>query len=40
MSIQEFSLEVTPILPEALSRLKELTADLRYSWNIPTRTLF
>jgi starch phosphorylase len=40
MSIQEFSLEVTPILPEGLSRLKELTADLRYSWNIPTRTLF
>jgi len=40
MSIQEFSLEVTPILPPVLSRLKELTDDLRYSWNIPTRNLF
>jgi len=40
MSVQEFSLEVTPILPSALNRLEELANDLWYSWNIPTRVLF
>lgn len=40
MSAQEFVLEVTPILPEALKRLEELANNLWYSWNIPTRMLF
>ncbi|MDM8559381.1 alpha-glucan family phosphorylase [Candidatus Parabeggiatoa sp. HSG14] len=40
MSAQEFNLEVTPILPKALSRLEELANNLWYSWNIPTRRLF
>lgn len=40
MSAQEFNLEVTPILPEALKRLEELANNLWYSWNIPARQLF
>ncbi|HDN26900.1 MAG TPA: alpha-glucan family phosphorylase, partial [Thioploca sp.] len=40
MSAQEFTLEVTPVLPEALKRLEELANNLWYSWNISTRMLF
>jgi glycogen phosphorylase len=40
MSAQEFTLEVTPKLPEPLKRLEELANDLWYSWNIPARMLF
>lgn len=40
MSTQEFTLEVTPVLPEALKRLEELANNLWYSWNIQARTLF
>jgi starch phosphorylase len=38
--VAEFTLEVTPSLPSALSRLEELANDLWYSWNIPSRVLF
>ncbi len=40
MSAQEFNLEVTPILPEALKQLEELANNLWYSWNTPARQLF
>jgi len=40
MPAQEFNLDVTPILPEALSRLEELANNLWYSWNVPARMLF
>ncbi|MCK5717734.1 MAG: alpha-glucan family phosphorylase, partial [Thiomargarita sp.] len=40
MSVQEFNLEVTPILPKALKRLEELTDNLWYSWNVEVRLLF
>jgi len=40
MTIQEFDLEITPVLPEGLSRLEELANNLWYSWHIPTRILF
>lgn len=40
MTIQEFDLEITPVLPESLSRLEELANNLWYSWHIPTRVLF
>jgi starch phosphorylase len=35
-----YSLEVNPNLPERLARLEELAANLRYSWDRPTRELF
>jgi len=33
-------LEVTPVVPEALSRLPELASNLFFSWHRPTRALF
>ena len=33
-------LEVTPVIPESLSRLPELAANLFFSWHRPTRALF
>jgi glycogen phosphorylase len=33
-------LEVTPVVPQALSRLPELAANLFFSWHRPTRALF
>jgi starch phosphorylase len=33
-------LEVTPIIPDALSRLPELAGNLFFSWHRPTRALF
>ena len=33
-------LEVTPVIPAALSRLPELAANLFFSWHRPTRALF
>src|SRR5688572_24312309 len=33
-------LEVTPVVPEALSRLPELASNLFFSWHRPTRVLF
>lgn len=33
-------LEVTPVIPEALSRLPELAANLFFGWHRPTRALF
>jgi len=38
--MQDPSLEVTPVLPEALSRLPELAANLFFGWHRPTRALF
>lgn len=38
--MQEFTLEVTPVLPEPLKRLEELANNLWYSWHIQTRMLF
>ena len=35
-----FQLEVSPTLPDRLSRLEELANNLWYSWDRPTRTLF
>ncbi|HDN26631.1 MAG TPA: glycosyltransferase family 1 protein [Thioploca sp.] len=40
MSAQEFTLEVTPVLPEALKRLEDLANNLWYSWYTQTRLLF
>ena len=40
MSAQEFNLDITPVLPKALSRLEELANDLWYSWNPSTRMVF
>jgi len=40
MTIQEFDLEITPVLPEGLNRLEELANNLWYGWHIPTRILF
>src|ERR1700733_9229668 len=33
-------LEVTPVIPRALARLPELSANLFFSWHRPTRALF
>jgi starch phosphorylase len=33
-------LEVTPVIPDALSRLPELAGNLFFSWHRPTRALF
>jgi glycogen phosphorylase len=33
-------LEITPVIPESLSRLPELAANLLFSWHRPTRALF
>ena len=33
-------LEVTPVVPEASSRLPELASNLFFSWHRPTRALF
>src|SRR5262245_29574810 len=33
-------LEVTPVVPDALSRLRELAANLFFGWHRPTRVLF
>src|SRR6266700_3668465 len=33
-------LEVTPVIPESLSRLPELAGNLFFSWHRPTRALF
>src|SRR5688572_3546686 len=33
-------LEVTPVVPESLSRLPELASNLFFSWHRPTRALF
>ena len=33
-------LEVTPVIPESLSRLPELTGNLFFSWHRPARALF
>src|SRR5215831_20089393 len=33
-------LEVTPVIPESLSRLPELAANLFFGWHRPTRALF
>ncbi|HUO82849.1 MAG TPA: alpha-glucan family phosphorylase [Gammaproteobacteria bacterium] len=35
-----FSIEVHPVLPEALARLPELAGNLWYAWHRPTRALF
>lgn len=35
-----FTLEVQPVIPEALNRLPQLADDLVYSWNRPVRALF
>ena len=35
-----FNLEVNPEIPRRLARLEELAANLWYSWDRPTRTLF
>lgn len=35
-----FYMEITPRIPERLSRLVELSGNLWYSWDKPTRTLF
>lgn len=35
-----FVLEVTPRIPERLSRLEELSNNLWYGWDLPTRDLF
>jgi glycogen phosphorylase len=35
-----YTVEVTPRLPKALSRLAELADDLWYSWDRPARNLF
>jgi starch phosphorylase len=35
-----FNLEVNPRIPRRLARLEELAANLWYSWDRPTRTLF
>ena len=32
--------EISPVLPAALSRLPELAGNLSYSWHRPTRALF
>src|SRR5215510_15077814 len=32
--------EISPVLPAALSRLSELAGNLSYSWHRPTRALF
>jgi starch phosphorylase len=40
MPAQTFNLEVTPQLPEALTRLEELANNLWYSWNPSARALF
>src|SRR5579859_1756689 len=33
-------LEVTPVIPESLSRLSALTGNLFFSWHRPARALF
>ena len=33
-------LEITPVIPESLSRLPELAANLLFSWHRPTRAVF
>jgi starch phosphorylase len=33
-------LEITPVVPESLSRLPELAANLLFSWHRPTRAVF
>jgi starch phosphorylase len=33
-------IEVSPVIPAALTRLPELAANLSYSWHRPTRALF
>src|SRR5262245_7731127 len=33
-------LEVTPVIPQALRRLTELTSNLFFSWHRPARALF
>src|SRR5438309_12100648 len=33
-------LEVTPVIPDALNRLPELTGNLFFSWHRPSRALF
>ncbi|MDB6107329.1 MAG: hypothetical protein JWO52_7328, partial [Gammaproteobacteria bacterium] len=33
-------LEVTPVIPDSLGRLPELTGNLFFSWHRPTRALF
>ena len=35
-----FHLDVVPAVPAPLSRLDDLARDLRYSWDLPTRSLF
>ncbi|HEX8978905.1 MAG TPA: alpha-glucan family phosphorylase [Parasulfuritortus sp.] len=35
-----FSMEVNPHIPDRLARLKELSENLWYSWDRPSRTLF
>ena len=37
---QMFSLEVVPVVPQALARLPELAGNLFFSWHRPTRALF
>jgi len=40
MAGQEFTLQVSPRLPEKLQRLKDLAENLWFSWHRPTRQLF
>ena len=40
MTQKTFALEINPTLPAALSRLHELSGNLRFSWHRPTRKLF
>lgn len=40
MTPQKFNLHVKPRLPERISRLNDLTANLWFSWHRPTRQLF
>ena len=40
MAGTQFSIEVQPIVPERIARLKELANDLLYSWDREVRRLF
>ena len=40
MAGHRYSLEVRPVIPEALARLEELAGNLLYSWDRRTRALF
>jgi starch phosphorylase len=40
MTGQTLSIEVNPVVPNALARLADLATNLRFSWHRPTRKLF